>query len=258
MSITKAVLGLAVLGALFPAAARPSCVAPPRSANPGVVRSTAPLASASSDVISQNTEVDSSRVMHPGWNFALNGTLTGSFVARERVTLARDGGTYTGTRAAPPEVRKTVDAFAGHWTLTGTDMEPGAKTPVSVRAIVDCKPAALGAAVTCLIEADISDTHVEAAAVIGYSPDEHLVRWMEISSTGEYHDHRGPWKDNEIQFEPLTYAVSGAKMTELFIPSFPSSGKMVWKWRVETIEGTSRIELAGMKGSTKPAGQLGG
>jgi hypothetical protein len=39
------------------------------------------------------------QVTHPGWNFDLNGTRTGSVVARERVTLARDGGTYTGTIA---------------------------------------------------------------------------------------------------------------------------------------------------------------
>jgi hypothetical protein len=153
-----------------------------------------------------------------------------------------------GTGTLPvSEVKKTVDAFAGHWTLTGTDVEPGAKNPAPVRAIVDCKPAALGAAVNCLIAADISGTHVEAATVVGYSPDEGLVRWMEISSTGEYHDHRGPWKGNDIQFEPLTYTVSGAKMTEYFAASFPAPGTMVWKWRVDTNEGTSRIELVGRR-----------
>jgi hypothetical protein len=155
-------------------------------------------------------------------------------------------------------VKKTVDALAGYWTLTGTDMEPAARTPVSVKATVDCRRAALGAAVSCLITADVSDTHVEAASVIGYSPDEHVVRWMEISSAGEYHDHRGPWKGTEIQFEPLTYTISGAMMTEYFAPSFPSPGRMIWKWRVETSEGTSRIELTGTRGSTKARGTLQG
>jgi hypothetical protein len=153
-----------------------------------------------------------------------------------------------GTGTLPvSEVKKTVDAFAGHWTLTGTDVEPGAKNPAPVKAIVDCKPAALGAAVNCLIAADMSGTHVEAATVVGYSPDEGVVRWMEISSTGEYHDHRGPWNGNQIQFEPLTYTVSGAKMTEHFAASFPAPGKMIWKWRVDTGDGTSRIELVGTK-----------
>jgi len=29
----------------------------------------------------------------------------------------------------PAEVKKTVDAFVGHWILTGTDLEPGATAP---------------------------------------------------------------------------------------------------------------------------------
>jgi hypothetical protein len=152
---------------------------------------------------------------------------------------------------APPEVKRTVDAFTGHWSLTGTDLEPGAKESAPVKATLDCKPAALGAAVNCLISADVSGSHVEAASVIGYSPDEHVVRWMEISSSGEYHDHRGVWKGNEIQFEPLTYTVSGTKMTEYFSPSFPSPGKTIWKWIVETSEGKSRIELTGARSSAK-------
>ena len=147
----------------------------------------------------------------------------------------------------PPEVKKTVDAFVGHWTLTGTDMEPGAKAPAPVKAVIDCKSAANGLAVNCLTHADVSGSPVEAASVIGYSPDEHVVRWMEISSSGEYHDHRGVWKGNEIDFEPLTYTVSGAKMTEYFTPSFPSPGKTAWKWAVETSEGKSHIELAGTR-----------
>jgi len=102
----------------------------------------------------------------------------------------------------PPDVRKTVDTFAGHWVLTGTSSEPGGKAPVPVKAVMDCKLAALGAAVNCLIRADVSGNHVEAATVIGYSPDERVVRWMEISSTGEYHDHRGIWQGTGIGFEP--------------------------------------------------------
>jgi hypothetical protein len=148
---------------------------------------------------------------------------------------------------APPEVRKTVDAFAGHWAMTGTDLEPGAKEPLPVKVTVDCEPAALGAAVNCLIAATVSGSRIEAAAIIGYSPDEHVVRWMEISSTGEYHDHHGSWKGNAIEFEPLTYTADGAKMTEYLTPSFPSPGKMAWKWVTETSAGKSRVELTGVR-----------
>jgi len=51
------------------------------------------------------------------------------------------------TPPPPPDVKKTVDMFVGHWTLTGTDLEPGAPKPVAVTATLDCKNAALGAAV---------------------------------------------------------------------------------------------------------------
>jgi hypothetical protein len=152
------------------------------------------------------------------------------------------------TAPPPPEVKKTVDMFVGHWTLTGTDLEPNAKEPAPVTATLDCRPAALGAAVNCLIAADVAGTQIEAATVIGYSPDEHVVRWMEISSTGEYHDHRGSWKADAIQFEPLTYTVTGAKMTEHLNVRFPSAGRMVWKATTQTSEGQSRLELAGTRG----------
>jgi hypothetical protein len=152
---------------------------------------------------------------------------------------------------APPEVKKTVDAFAGHWTLTGTDREPGATTPAAVNATMDCKPAALNAAVTCLIAADISGTRIEAATVIGYSPDEHLVRWMEISSTGEYHDHHGRWKGNRIGFEPLTYTATGEQMTEYFALSFASDDQMIWKATTKTRAGESRLELTAKRVGAK-------
>lgn len=156
-----------------------------------------------------------------------------------------------GEAAPPPEVKKTVEAFAGHWTVIGTDLEPGANAPAAIKGTVDCTPAALGAAVSCLIAVDIGGSRIEAANVIGYSPDEHQVRWMEISSTGEYHDHRGPWRGNAIQFEPLTYTAGGTKLTEFFTPSFPSPGTMVWKVSVETAQGTSKIDLTGTRGTAK-------
>ena len=166
------------------------------------------------------------------------------------VLLAMPLAAHADTAApAPPEVKKTVEAFTGNWTLTGTDLEPGAQAPAPVKATLECKPAALGLAVNCRITAEVSGSRVEAAAIIGYSPDEHAVRWMEISSSGEYHDHRGVWKGNEIEFEPLTYTVSGAKMTEVFSPSFPSPGKTLWKVTVESSEGKSRMELTGTRSS---------
>src|ERR1700744_5501594 len=73
----------------------------------------------------------------------------------------------------PPEIKNTVTAFAGFWELTGSDTEPG-NLPAAVKPTIDCKPAALGFAVNCLIAADISTTHIEAVTGIGYSPDERV------------------------------------------------------------------------------------
>src|SRR5689334_12414968 len=105
--------------------------------------------------------------------------------------------------ARPPEVKRTVDAFAGRWSFVGIDLEPGAKAAAKLTMKIDCKRAALGAAVNCTIAGQSAGGRIEAAAVIGYSPDEKVVRWMEISSTAEYHDHRGVWKGSTIEFEPL-------------------------------------------------------
>jgi hypothetical protein len=156
--------------------------------------------------------------------------------------------TYPQNAPTPtPEIKRTVDAFVGRWVLTGTDMEPGAKTPAAVHATVDCRSAALGAAVNCLIVADVSETHVEAATVIGYSPEERVVRWMEISSSGEYHDHRGRWNGNEIQFDPLTYTNAGAQLTEHLTVVFPAAGGMAWQVTTDTSEGPSRLLLKGSR-----------
>jgi hypothetical protein len=154
-------------------------------------------------------------------------------------------------RGPPParEIKKTVDTFVGHWTLTGTNAEPDTKVPASVKATIDCKPQVFGAAVSCLIAADVSGTRIEAVTIIGFSPDENGVRWMEISSTGEFHNHRGVWKGNEIQFEPLSYTVSGEKMTEHFSVRFPSADKMLFTAITQTSTGTSRLELTGTRRS---------
>jgi hypothetical protein len=143
----------------------------------------------------------------------------------------------------PPEVKKTVDAFAGHWVLTGTDKEPGAKEPVHLALTIDCKRTALGAAVNCLFVGQLPGAgRIEAASVIGYSPDEQVVRWMEISSTREYHDHRGRWKGNEIEFEPMAYTISGKQATEHLSVAFPSAGRLTMRSVTETVEGSSTLE----------------
>jgi hypothetical protein len=146
-----------------------------------------------------------------------------------------------------PEIKKTVDAFVGHWILTGTDIEPGL-VPVKFELTLDCKRTALGAAVTCGFAGKLPNVGpIEAAAVIGYSPDEQVVRWMEISSTGEYHDHKGRWKSDEIEFEPLEYSVSGKKATEYLHLAFPTAGALKLASVTQTDDGKSVVECAGKR-----------
>jgi hypothetical protein len=154
--------------------------------------------------------------------------------------------------ATPLEIKKTVDAFFGHWIITGTDTEPGAKAPAKFELTLDCKRTALGAAVTCGFFGKLPNVGpIEAAAVIGYSPEEKVVRWMEISSTGEYHDHRGRWKADEIDFEPLEYSVSGEKATEYLRIGFPASNKLRLTSVTETAEGKSVLECTGERVEAK-------
>lgn len=154
--------------------------------------------------------------------------------------------------ANPPEIKKTVDAFIGHWVITGTDAEPDAKAPVKFELTLDCQRTALGAAVTCGFAGKLPNVGpIQATAVIGYSPEEQVVRWMEISSTGEYHDHRGRWKGDAIEFEPLEYTIAGKNATEYLRVGFPTSGKLTLTSITETAEGKSILECKGQMVESK-------
>ena len=148
----------------------------------------------------------------------------------------------------PAEVTKTVNSFLGHWTLTGTDSERDSKKAVHVTVVLDCESAALGMAVSCRMASDAPGSdHVEMASLIGYSPDEGVVRLMEVSSSGSNHVHTGPWQGNVIRFARLSYSEAGQKRIETFAIGFPSAGKMTVKSVTETAEGTSILDLEGTR-----------
>ena len=150
--------------------------------------------------------------------------------------------------AAPLEVKKTVDAFLGRWTMTGTYREPNMRAPIDLTSKMGCELTALGKAVTCKVVTDGTDgSRVELTSVVGFSPDEGIVRLMEISSSGSYHDHRGQWQGDQIVFEPLTYSVSGQKTTEHFTISIPEPGKMTIESIEEGTEGKSTMKLSGAR-----------
>ena len=168
-------------------------------------------------------------------------------VATLTLAIVPAHGETESTPKPPPEIRKTVDAFVGSWSLTGTDQEPGAQL-VRFDLVIDCKRASLGAAVSCRIAGRLPGVGpVEAAAVIGYSPDEQRVRWMEISSTGEYHDHKGKWNGDAIEFEPLTYSIAGKQATEYLSIRFPSPGVQQLRSVTETADGKSILDWSGKR-----------
>jgi hypothetical protein len=66
------------------------------------------------------------------------------------------------------------------WSFDGTDTEPGAKEPQKVTMEIGCKLAVLVTAVACTLTGSVAGFGpVEAAVIVGYSPDEKLVHWME-------------------------------------------------------------------------------
>jgi hypothetical protein len=153
----------------------------------------------------------------------------------------------TAQNPAVPEIEQTVAALEGRWHLTGTDTEPGAK-PAPVDLVIDCKRAALGAAVSCEIAGQITGLGaVEAVAVVGYSPDEGLVRWMEISSTGEYHDHHGRWDGAAIRFEPLTYTVAKERSDGELLRKLPVARSNAVQGRDDPAAGDSVLDCMGAR-----------
>jgi hypothetical protein len=105
-------------------------------------------------------------------------------------------------RALPRDATKTVEAFVGKWTFSGTFTESG-HAPVSTREEIECTVTALGRAVYCR---DVSpDGTFEESQLIAYDHVERRVRVILVNSHGEVSDHRCAWTDEHtLACEPLT------------------------------------------------------
>lgn len=142
------------------------------------------------------------------WGWGMRAMLT--IVCLSSMAVASYAQSQGEFHTQPSQVKRTVDALVGHWSFKGSDAEPGVKESLNVSMEIDCRLAVLGTAVACTLRGKIANSGpIEAATIVGYDPDEQTVHWMEISSTGEYHDHKGKWKGEMIVFEPPQVKLGG-------------------------------------------------
>ena len=109
----------------------------------------------------------------------------------------------------PPEVKKTVDAFAGRWTLDGTIVMPG-EGPKKATIKMNCKKTAKGKAVAC----DMAGAF-DASVLVAYDSYSKAVHFMAVTSDDEVHDHKCLWQgDQKLTCDPLKGGMAGMAITE--------------------------------------------
>ena len=111
--------------------------------------------------------------------------------------------------APSPEVKRTVDAFEGRWSLDGTIVMPG-DGPKQATMKMDCKKIAKGKAVSCTFSGPF-----EGSALVAYDPYSRAVHFMAVTSDDEVHDHKCHWQgDGKLVCDPLKGGMAGMAITE--------------------------------------------
>jgi hypothetical protein len=149
----------------------------------------------------------------------------------------------------PPEMKKTVDAFAGHWTFTGTLTLPDGKSkPLKTR--LTCTKAAGGKAVSCTEDTEVVGLGpMHAAYLVGYDTFSKRVHFMAITSDEAVHDHPCSWKDeHELACEPLKAGMMGKAITEEFAVSFDGNGAAIKATVTLSEGGRMLIDIKGKRG----------
>ena len=109
----------------------------------------------------------------------------------------------------PPEVKKTVDAFVGRWSLDGTFTMPG-EGPKKATLKMDCRAAAKGKGVACSMSGIF-----EGNVLVAYDFYSKAVHFMAVTSDDEIHDHKCRWQDDKkLLCDPLKGGMSGMAITE--------------------------------------------
>jgi hypothetical protein len=142
-----------------------------------------------------------------------------------------------------PELKTTVDAFAGKWTLDVQITTPdgkAVKTPIAF----DCRKTALGKAVACTMSGKVAGMGpIEASFLIGYDTTARNVHFMGITSDEEVHDHKCMWKGSTLECEPLKGGLGGEPITEEL--TFTAAGKTMQFRSVTTMKDGSKMVFEG-------------
>ena len=144
----------------------------------------------------------------------------------------------------PPEVKKTVDAFAGKWAFDGVLAFEGKQ--VKGKLAIDCKRIALGKAVSCSMKGKFPGFPDEDDGIlIGYDIGGKAVHFMAMTSGGEVHDHACQWKDEKtLDCGSLAYtAVDGTPATEELVFTWTDAKTSTFKATITV--GAARVAFEG-------------
>jgi hypothetical protein len=150
--------------------------------------------------------------------------------------------------APPPELKKTVDAFAGRWNLAGTLTLPDGKSrPLKSRMV--CTRAAGGKAVSCTDDGEVVGLGpMHATYLVGYDTFSKRVHFMAMTSDEAVHDHPCSWKDeHELACEPLKGGMNGKAITEEFAVSFEGAAAAIKATVTMAEGGRMTVDLKGKR-----------
>jgi len=148
--------------------------------------------------------------------------------------------------AMPPELKKTVDAFTGTWTIDATVTMPGAPNPIKLKETIVCKKTVAGRVASCTGTANVPALggKMEDLMLVTYDTEAKKVRVMGLSSMGEVHDHTCAWKDDKtLACDPLSVTAMGGAATVAFEMTF--DGKSAKLSETTTLKDGSKMAMVG-------------
>ena len=109
----------------------------------------------------------------------------------------------------------------------------------------DCKKIAEGRALDCAGSAKLPELGaLEEVSLVGYDPESKQVHMMTVNSQGEFHDHRGGWKDERTLELEVEGTLAGKPMKERITFQFGEKGEATYR-SVMTLEGGAAMTVEG-------------